>query len=257
MRTLTTAIKKSGDIGDPLPQVWSEFEMEDIAFRQGQLAIVAAGPGGGKSLLALNYAVRCGKPTLYFSADTDPYTTGVRAAALLTGHPIHNVENGFQAGGGAYAEPLNRIGEQVRWSFDRNPSIEDLAETTQAFGHLYGEYPALIVVDNLSNLYTGEDDDNKALRRSMEALNILAGESGSCVMVLHHLTGEYESGDKPPPLSALSGKVGKLPSLALTLFRAKHGDMGVCVVKNRFGPADPSGAFRTYLPIQLDKGRIG
>jgi hypothetical protein len=84
-------------------------------------------------------------------------------------------------------------------------------------------------------------------------LKELAAECGAAVLVLHHLTGEYESSDRPAPLGALIGKVSKPATLVLTLFRGDYGDVGVCVVKNRFGKADPRGYMRVYLETNLER----
>lgn len=254
--TLSSALSRASQAGEPLPSVWPELVQEGVEFRRGQLVVIAAGPGGNKSVFAVNLAVRAHVPALYISADTDHATTGVRVASLLSGDPTPAVEAGMK---GDQAEKYERMIESldyIRWAFETSPTVEDIRDDVEAFAHVYGCYPELVIVDNLINVYSDEED-NTALRHSIEALNILARESGACVVVLHHLTGAYESGDSPPNLGALIGKVGKMPSLVLTMFRGEYGDLGICIVKNRFGPADPRGFMRCYIRTDQQRMRIG
>jgi hypothetical protein len=76
------------------------------------------------------------------------------------------------------------------------------------------------------------------------------------VVVLHHLTGSYDDGQSIPPLSALEGKVSKLPSMVLNLFNGNRGDIGVAVVKNRFGAANPAGKLYVFLDTDLERVQI-
>lgn len=257
MITLSNALAQVSTAGEPLPAIWPEFVQNGVSFRQGNLVVIAAGPGGNKSVLAMNLVVRAGVPALYISADTDQFTTGLRAAALMSGDPLPRVEAAMKTPAGQkYRDMIDQISRHVQWSFDGSPSIDDIRDEVEAFAYVYGCFPQLIVVDNLMNVFS-EEEDHTAMRHNIEALNILARESGACVVVLHHLVGEYESGDNAPGLSALMGKVGKMPSLVLTLFRGNFGDLGVCVVKNRFGPADPRGHMRMYLNTDLERVKIG
>jgi predicted ATP-dependent serine protease len=253
---LSTALAQTSEAGEPLPAVWQEFVEHQVEFRQGQLAVIAAGPGGGKSVLAVNLVVRTGEPALYISADTDSFTTGLRVGALMSGDPLPKVEAAMKSGRGEKYQRMIGSLEHVRWAFESSPTVDDIRDDIEAFAHVYGCYPKLVVVDNLMNIYSDEED-NTALRHSVESLNIMARESGACVVVLHHITGQYESGDIPPSLGALLGKVGKMPSLVLTMFRGNYGDLGICIVKNRFGPADPRGHLRMYLNADLERVRVG
>lgn len=257
MITLSNALAQVSTAGEPLPPLWPEFVQQGVSFRQGNLVVIAAGPGGNKSVLAMNLVVRSGVPALYVSADTDQFTTGLRAAALMSGDPLPRVEAAMKTPEGEkYRRLIEQISRHVQWVFDGSPSIDDIRDEVEAFGLVYGCFPQLIVIDNLMNIYSDEED-HTAMRHNIEAFNILARESGACVVVLHHLVGEYESGEKPPSLSALIGKVGKMPSLVLTLFRGQFGDLGVCICKNRYGPADPRGNLRVYLSTNPEKARIG
>ena len=54
------------------------------------------------------------------------------------------------------------------------------------------------------------------------------------------------TGNPCPPQKALHGKVAQTPSLILTVHN-QISTMGVCAVKNRYGPADATGATPVWL----------
>lgn len=219
--------------------------------------MLASGPGGGKSAVALTIAYRSRVPTLIIAPDSDAYTSFTRLGAMISGDTTSQVEAAIREGRAEKYESLvAETNDYIRWDFGGDPGIEDVVESVEAFGHLYGEYPHLLIVDNLGDIYSDNDNENTGLKHNLHLLKQLAGESNAATIALHHLTGEYESGDIPPPLSALIGKVSKPSSLVITLFRARYGDVGCCIVKNRFGEADPRGNSRVYLDADLERMRI-
>lgn len=256
MRALTSALREAGAAGEPLPEVFPQLRQMQADIRLGELTMIASAPGVGKSVLASILAIGIKKPSMVFSADTSAHTTAVRCAAHLTGRPVSEVDGIMSTDRTYYDRVLREGAGHVQWDFSPMPSIKDLFAEVESFAVAYGDYPHLIVVDNLRNIYS-EEEDYAALRHSAEALRTLAVETGSAVVVLHHLTGEYESGDNPPSLAALEGKVGKFPALVLTLSNGKSGDMRVSVVKNRYGPASPAGRLCFFLPVDMQRMRIG
>ena len=256
MYNLIDALNQSNGAGDPIPSIWRQWVEHGLELRRGSLHLMAAGPGVGKSVVALTMALKCGVPTLYMCADTDAFTTTTRMASALTHRPLTDIQAAFAAGeADPYKKMIKEI-QHIKWDFNGQPTVEDVYNNAEAFAHQYGEYPHLIIVDNLSNVFSDEDDMS-ALRHISEQLNLLARETQSAVLTLHHLTGEYESGDIPPPLGALIGKVSKIPAVIVNLFRASSGDMGFCIVKNRFGDAAPNGKLRAYVPMALETMTLG
>lgn len=74
-------------------------------------------------------------------------------------------------------------------------------------------------------------------------------------MALHHVTGEWSDGLKPIPLSGVKGKIGRVPSLILTMHREPDEQgmnrvLNLSPVKNREGFADASG--NTFAKMELD-----
>lgn len=256
MLTLARAVRQTGGGGAPLPVVWTKLASAGIRFRRGQLAMLASAPNSGKSLLALLMAIRMGVPTLYFSADTDRHDTLIRAAAAITGHTMDEVEQGFEVAPDWYEAQLAQL-SFIRFCFDPAPALEDLAMELEAYIEVMGEAPHLIVIDNLINVQMDDVDEFRGLRLIMSALHQLAREEGPCILVLHHVTGEYDNGEKPPPRRALHGKVSHLPELILTMAKvAASNFIGVACVKNRNGPADPTAENAVWLACDFARVHV-
>jgi replicative DNA helicase len=229
----------------------------------GQLSLVAAAPGVGKSLLALTLAMRAGVPSMYFSADTDQQTMAVRAASMLTGWRTEDVENALEQG---FTEALDvQLHKQQHIGFNFHAPITATAmeDELRAYRQIYGDYPMLIVIDLLHNLdlESGSAGMQK-LEDNIDFLHEIARETGAHVQAVHHVVGEYEDGLQAVPLSGLRGKVGKIPEMVLTLHRVGTDtyegarQMGVSVVKHRTGKSDPSGSWVIPLNVDLERMRI-
>lgn len=263
MFTLARAKKAMGAAGEPIPTVFKSLARKDFHFRRGQLVLVAAGPGVGKSVLSQTLAIKAGCPALYFSADSDAFTMYKRGAAIVTGHRQKDVERDYESGSGAfYDNRLNAL-RHVRFDFTSQPGVDDLEDCVNAFALAYGEYPHLIVVDNLVNV--DAEDLGEGHRSSITAviqyLKTVAQHTNACVVMLHHLTGSYDDGNSPAPMSALIDKVSKFPEQVLTLHRAgilagTPYQMGVSIVKNRDGLSDSEGNLIVYLDYAPDYARL-
>jgi predicted ATP-dependent serine protease len=256
MRSLASALTEVGEAGEPVPSVFHELMVEGADIRMGEMTLIASAPGVGKSLIAVTLAVKASVPTLFFSADTRPFTTGVRIGSMLTGRTIAEVDHAMRNGQKQeYVNLMRGKTSHIVWQFKPCPSVKEIEQDVAAFAVKWGDYPHLIVVDNLRNMFSDEDDYT-GFRHNIEALNILAAETGSAVVVLHHLTGSYDDGQTIPPLSALEGKVSKLPSMVLNLFNGNRGDIGVAIVKNRYGAANPAGKLYVFLDTDLERVQI-
>jgi KaiC/GvpD/RAD55 family RecA-like ATPase len=250
MLTLGQAVQQQGAQGASIETPYKSLTNLGFSLRRGQLSMIAAAPGVGKSALALDIAMRLNYRSLYVSADTDSFTMGLRAAAKTTGHTQEQVERGMSDPDLApmYRDALAKMWN-LRFSFDCS-SMEDVRDEVFAYATAHGEFPpGLIVVDNLVNVADGEDD-YRAMRSAVSDLDRLAHNTGAHVMVLHHATGRYEDGDTPIPQSGLENKVAKIPAQILTLTRV-NSDMRVHIVKNRAGKADPRGGLSAALMVDL------
>jgi hypothetical protein len=195
-------------------------------------------------------------PSLMFSADSDAFTQLSRSIAILCDMKVQTA-----------AEMIleDRITEDVRAElravpllidYDSSPTPNDMEEIIAAYYELTNEFPALIVVDNITNVVTDAQDSGdpfSGLEALMDYLHSMARVTGACVIGLHHVTGEYNNGDKPIPLNGVKGQITRVPEMVLTLHKKPLEDgrwiMRVSPVKNRGGKADPTG--NTYAELEF------
>lgn len=255
MFTLQQSLYIRGSAGDPLPKVWSTL---DADFLRGQLALVSAAPGIGKSAFVLSYGLRSRVPMLYLSADSDAFTQTSRSISILTGCPMDESKRQVRT---QKLEPravaaLDSL--PVQFKYDASPTLTQIEHPLEAFGQKYGEYPALVVIDNLTNVRLGagpnEDDPFAGLEGLMDYMHEMARKTAACVIVLHHVQGAYNNGNIPIPLGGIKGQIGRVPEMVLTLHRVRNeygpDAMNVSIVKDRNGKPDPSGY--TYTTLEFD-----
>ncbi|MET8702719.1 AAA family ATPase [Kitasatospora sp. NPDC004723] len=255
MYSLMQSVDIRGAAGEPIPHPFSGLSRLEVEFLRGTFSMVAAGPGTGKSLFALNLALHGNKPALYFSADSGAATQLSRATAIITGADVKQVKRRLlEDEFGEYAEVLGKRW-WVRFVYEARPTLADLETTIAAYFEVFGCYPHLIVIDNITNVDVGGIGDAESFTFSLEGLceylAEMARETMAHVLALHHVTGEHSDGTSPIPLSGVKGKIGRVPSLILTIHKELDGMDGrvlhVSPVKNREGIADASGqTFSSY-----------
>lgn len=204
----------------------------------------------------MTLALEVKEPTFYFSADSDAFTMYVRTAAKETRWTTGEVEAQVEIGNTQFIDAaVGEATKHIRWSFDTNPDYDTIEQELLAYCVTYGCWPSLIILDNITNAETESGEGQAALESVCDYLHALARTTGACVVGLHHVTGYFDDGTSPVPLSGLKGKVSKIPEVVLTLFRnpMSPGTMGVCVVKNRGGKADPSGSTVVHLECALER----
>lgn len=247
-----------GNAGDPLPTVFDAFEEKQIVFRRGQLGLIVAGPGTGKSALALTLALRSKVPTLYMSPDSDAFTQVARSFSVLSGVTMYKAglwARGEEVDEGTMAKAVAVSGLPIRFNYLASPDLADMERSVEAFEELYGEYPALIVIDNITNVQNGNQDNAgdpfSGLEGFLDYAHTMARETQACVIGLHHVTGPYNDANKPIPLSGVKGQVGRVPELILTVHKeiSETGPdiLKVSPVKNRGSRNDASGEWYAEL----------
>jgi hypothetical protein len=235
MYSINQARRIRGAAGDPLPTVFKSFQKNHITFRRGQLCLICAGPGTGKSALALTLPIRSGVPTLYLSADSDPFTQVSRSLSAFSGLPMDESERyarGEKVDEETTVKALEMALLPIRFNFLPSPTLPQIERSMNAFDELYGEYP-----------FGG-------LEVFLEFAHEMARTTQSCVIGLHHVNGPYNDADKPIPMSGIKGQIGRVPEMVLTLFRSGPDSIGVSPVKNRGSKADASG--QTYADLYFD-----
>lgn len=264
MQTIALALSQSENVGQALPDVFPTLAKMGAKLRRGQLSLWAGGPGTGKSALASFIAANAGYgdfnetgvPTLYFSADTDKRTLGNRITASVTKMTVDECEDLLLAGNKSTLKMLNDYTSHIWFNWNNGPNLDNIEDEIEAFAHVNGDWPHLIIIDNLKNVWidtSGEGGEHIRYDRVLDYLHELAGLTNAHIMVLHHVTGFYENGDEPIPLSGILGKVSKPFRLIITLHRPNPEQIGLSIVKNSTGKMDPRGSLICYLGLDLSR----
>ena len=242
--------------------MWDTLEQKGTRFLRGQLALVCAGPGVGKSALILTYALKAKVPTLYFSADSDSFTQLSRSLSILSGTNMDKSAALVRSGDlGESAREFDDI--PIRFNYSASPTLDQIETSMRSYEEVYGDFPALVVIDNVTNVRTGGDNDEdpfSGLESLMDYLHDMARSTAACVVGLHHVTGPFNDADKPIPLSGVKGQIARVPEMVLTLHKESD-DFGptllnISTVKNRGGKADPSGNDFVCLEFSGDTMQI-
>lgn len=257
MYSLFRSLDKGSEAGAPLPVVWKTFAQAGINFVRSDLTMVAGPPGGGKSVLALNYALSAGVPTLYISCDMGEFLTAVRSAAILTNTDIASLKEEMVSTQGRdhYRAVIADRVNNVYMAYESRPNPDDVMDITRAFEELWGIPPEFTVFDNLMNAFSGSDNEWTGLRELSHVFHYIAQDMGSAVTLLHHVNlGGYDI-NFPAPLWAIKGQVSELPAVILTLSKGE-GVMRVAAVKNRHGESDYSAKKFIELDFIESKGIV-
>jgi len=230
--------------------------------RRGEMTLVAAGPGTGKSAIVQAIAQRGNdrgqlNTALYFSADSDSSTMFKRAASIHSGWTQSDVEAILEDGDAKGVEAaVNKAAGHIRWCFESSPSEELILLEIEAYAATFGAFPELLIFDNLKDVSMGVGEGEfQMLEEACVFMKGLARDTNAAVIALHHVSGALEDGLTPIPLSGLRGKVSKTPAVVLTLHRSQDGKhLNLSPVKVRSGTADASG--RWFLPIAISLDRM-
>ena len=241
MQTLSRAARRPAETGSFLPPVFTPLENAGIRLREGTATFVAGVAGSMKTGLTLYWVGRLGKPTLYFSADSEPFEMVERSAAMMTGDTMQKVRQNPAA----YTEMLDQL--PIRFVFEDSPTYKDVELEVAAYAEVYGRFPEVIVIDNMMNLVGESDDEWSSHRDHAKVIHRLTRITKAAVFVLAHMgEDKVDPSANPQPRTKLQGKVSHLPKVILSL--AFDGQvLKVAAVKNRFGPGDASG--RTFVEL--------
>lgn len=189
-------------------------KLDDVTqgFQPGQVIILAARPGIGKTALALNWTLAIAKqgPVFFFSLEMGKKELMRRMACNLGSVSQRVVKerrlSDFQRG--LYANAMHQLSNLPIL-------IDDSASTTasEIRSHVLrhstrmGEAPALVVVDHIGLVpsHTSTNGKSESLRigEISRSMKILAKEAQCPVVILSQLNREVEKADRKPILSDL------------------------------------------------------
>lgn len=239
---------------EPLPDVLG-LQKAGIVVRRGQVTMVSAQPNDGKSLLTLWMCLQwalLGYRSLYFSADTDEETTLRRAAATITGKTQNTIEQRMREGWDEIAHSLADLNGGVAFDFETDPSYQHIYEELVAYFELWGDYPQIVVVDNLMDVAGDNDDEYGGMRDTTRAMKRFARMTGCAVILLHHCNESEKRENHPPARREITGKVAQKPEMILTV-QLDGTIMRIACVKNRSGPKDPKGIIHYQLIVDFER----
>lgn len=254
--------RKNLNAGEPIHMPWSQLKAAGAHIRKGQLTLLVASAGTGKSLFAHSLVQRGDdngnvNHTFYCSADSDSSVMFKRSAALATGYAMSDIDRLVRDNNvdGLEGEVANATGH-VRLDFSAQITDQDLLDNLDAYGEIWGRRPEVLVVDNLTNLSVGGDDEGGSLQEACFFLQELAREMNCAVVATHHTNAAHEASGEPVPLSGVKDRISKTPEVILTMFRSGE-SLGVSVVKNRSGKAYADGSNPVMLHADLSRMRLG
>lgn len=240
-----------GDLsaGETLPVVYRQFTDHDIKLARSTVVMVFGRPGGGKSIWALDHAIKCDVPSLYISCDMSRYQLAARAASLLSGDSTHETKRALRTPDGlARYRGFLRNADHLYMAYEKRPSAETLEDIFNAFEETWGERPHVIYIDNMINLLPASLDEWAGLREMSHTLEFFADDLGACVVVLHHNNISSSPLDRPSSLAGVKGKIVEGASAIISVSKTE-GKLWFAAVKNRDGKEDPLAAAPFFLDL--------
>jgi predicted ATP-dependent serine protease len=253
MLTPLRALRTASD-AEPLPRVEELEALYGYGFlpRRGQMLMVAAESGSGKSAFLQWYLDKLNLRTLYCSADNDAHTTITRLCSQRSGYTVDAVSETLDRAGVEFFNDALE-GSNLQFCFDSGPTLDDIADEIAAYVELWDEYPEIIAIDNLINVESESEGMFAGLNLIMKELHRMARETGAAVIVLHH-TREEGKPTECPPKSAIQGKVSHYPERILTAaFDPASNEFKLSPVKNRGGRSDTTGRTIFRLSARLER----
>ena len=247
------------------------YDLDEITsgLQPGQMVIVAARPGVGKSTLAVDImrhlSIHEGVPTAIFSLEMSTHEINTRVLASEAQVDIKRMRQGRMR-----SEDWDRVAkaretlESAPLYIDESPenTVMDIVAKTKIMVKRHGV--KLIVVDYLQLLHSGKREESRQQEVAgfSRALKLLAKSAGIPVIAVAQLNRESERNDSKPKPSDLreSGALEQDADIILLLHRedmrdregARAGEVDVIVAKNRGGETGTA-----TLVNQLHYGKFG
>ena len=258
MLTPARALARSSAV-DPLPEVFPALTARGFRFMRAEVTLLAGMPNAGKSFIALWMAkvwAEAGERVLYCSADSNEMTQLPRLAAMLTGHTTRTVREGIEGGGAAfYEDALSDV--DIRFDFNSNPTLDDIELTMAAYEETYGEYPSVVIIDNLINVEgVGAEGDNhkQGLMEIQKVFKYLCRTTEAAFIVAHHCKESDGKPGWPPRRKAIQLMVNELPEAEVTVaYDPDTKQFGFGLVKCRHIQADPEATDPVWVYADLDR----
>lgn len=259
---------------DKIPTPWVDFN-QAVGLYTGQLVIVGADTGGGKSLFGLNAAghvvLELGEGALIHSLEMGRREVHWRLLSSVARIPLHHIKNRTLTA--QQRETIAKLAPRIQAApmlIDDASSVT-LGTIRARIEHMRKRVPTRLVVVDYLQLAKGEQ---RAERRDLEVaalsrdLKVLAKETGVCVIALSQLNKNFTTrADKRPNKHDLreSGALAHDADTVVLLHREdmydrespRAGEIDLIIDKQRSGPSGFSitCAFQGHLARIVDMAR--
>ena len=237
---------------------------ELVDFRTGDLAVLAGAPGGGKSLLATNWAWRSNDPILYIAQDS-PNSVRARLVALALDETYDDIIDEDQRDHWTTkVEPVVQ-GERPELIVVAGAhTVDMIEEQIIALTEWLMVSPKLIIIDNMMDLRAGTAaTENAFYGEVLPALKQMAIKKDVGIMLLHHVT---RSGDAGKKHGQGTSRLRMTDLLFAGEREARHvwatyqgwgkRELWVQILKQQDGQAEPGGWLEERLDWDVEKGRL-
>jgi len=224
--------------------------------RGGNVGVIIAAPGVGKTTFGLNWVNRTNARTLYVSADTNPTDVSAQLASMITGDERIIVEKRLETSNEwktEYSKAVFERNSNLVLDFDPSPSIQSVWDKAIALTEMWAMTPEMIVIDTASNIEMSDKGDNAEWQRVWLACKDIARNLNSFVLLMHHVKqGDAASGRVAPQMADGLWGSDKFPEFVLGLHAPNPSELVMTVVKNRSGKKDVP----VRLRPELERARI-
>lgn len=199
----------------------------------GHLIVVLGAPGVGKSAFSLVWALKLGEPSLIVSLDSDLATQAARTASALTGVAFHDIRRNVPE----WQRYLNTVRRELPMVIDYPLLVDDVDSLVSASEEYFGQFPKLVVIDNLKDVVAGEGYEGH--REALRELHRVARKFHTTVLILHHINRASKGGEGNWPPTLRDGQYAgeQDAEFVLGLWHRPEvlNKLWVRVLKNRFG----------------------
>jgi replicative DNA helicase len=228
---------KSAKEGLDIPTGFRELDDVTNGLHPGQLILIAARPGLGKSTLALDFArsaaLRSHVPTVFFSLEMSATEISQRLMSAETSVPLSAIRKSkdLQSEGWKRINTLQPKLDDIPLYIDDSPNLT-LSEIRAKCRRLKSQYGIkLVIIDYLQLMTSGKKVENRQQEVSefSRSLKLLAKELEVPIVALSQLNrGPESSPDKKPQLSHLreSGSLEQDADIVLLLHRERFAEQG-------------------------------
>lgn len=256
MQTLHRALRSWSGRGRPIDIPFRGLA-EYVDFRTGDLAVLAAAPGGGKTLVSTNWAWRSPDPILYLAQDS-PRSVLKRFAALALNRRVSDItEEELDY----WADRVKELGKREELVISTGAkNVEQVEHMITALTEWLMQPPSVVFIDNLFDM---RSEGNSYMETTfyadvLPALKQLAITKDVGMVLLHHVTrgDEHGLGTERLRMKDLLFAGEREARHVWGVYRPRDRTVNVSVLKNQDGPADPSGGLYVSLDWHAENGTL-